>query len=893
MYRMKTHTALVLLISLFLSQDIFAQNTDAKAREEVKNGLSGFVKNFARVEENGKSFYIDTTGQYAFDRIYGADTFGTTDAIEQYRYELKKDPDGIPQTVFAVFREKDNKWGILAPDGKWILKPGYDLTDEVFRKYGKPRFNLDSDPPQLQQLSQFGNNYFLDGMHYAVKQGENWGVYNSKTREMTVPATYDRLDYCGGCGRKSDYVYAQKDGKWGIVSFNNKVLVPFWYEHTPMNMRSDEWVMSFKRNGAPVVVYIPTAKEFKDFTDAELIRGGLLRVRKDGKTGLVNAEGTELLPCVYDDIEEPFNLYSKGELPYLLLHRDGQTGLADLEGNIVLDTHFDDISIQGPYFVVSVEGMYSLLDRKGRQLLDPVYSDISSIKITHPDGPDTWIIVVKEGELYGFFDPETGLFVPPEFQNVKNASSGFSSYNKDPSLGLVEVTHEGKVGMYDLDGQVVMPVRYDKWDHYDKKYPALLIVENNEKKGLYDLGTGREIISPAYGHIGKPESGNLLRVSTRSYGGGKNGVYTIKGKQVLPVGYSKVAFLDNGWIQAETGDEYKNRLKGIFDAEGNTILPIKYDEITPLTSETWLLRSKGGYNLFRTKTQKSMVLDYPMVWKTGAPEVLLVAKDSVAAQLYNIEQGKAYPEKYSTYHYNGQKDTTYTRSLIGKFSSGLARVDKMINGKLKVGFIDTQAKTVIPFEYDVTSEEFKHGITLLGKEGADNRVPPVYGYADSTGQIIVSLKYHYYSNTDIDFKYITKDHLFLVEQDSENTDLAVIGLADHQGQVLLSPGYSAVYPFENEQGFLLKKGGRKYINGSFYSGHMPPEKFGMAGLHGKIIVPVELDDVILNRSMRHYETRVDLSFPVLCKKDGQWQYYTRNGTKLSRKGGEVIEFTEN
>ncbi|WP_170164518.1 WG repeat-containing protein [Sinomicrobium pectinilyticum] len=882
--------------------------------EETENGLSRFVNGYARVKQEGRSFYIDTTGRYAFDKMYNAKDFGTIHAEELYRDETKNAPGEIPETVFAVYRGKDDKWGILAPDGTWVLKPEYSYFDAAFRKYGKPVQDWNSAPvPSVSsRLARFEDYYVLDGKHYGIKQDGKWGVYDITVDKMIVPTAYDEFDYCGGCGLKSDYVYARRDGKWGIISFKNEVLVPFRYDHMHWNMRSDDWVLSFTRNSKPVVVYIPTAKEF---TDAEWMGGGLLKIKKEGKTGVVDRNGNTILPPVYDDIREPSFYFEEGPELHLLLLKDGLKGLANRKGNIILEPQYEDIRIYGNFFVAKMDGLYGLLNTRGEDVLPPGYDDIYPVDVKHSDDSVTRLFRLEEMESYGFFNPGNGVLVAPAFRKVQNAESGFYGDTDDVPLGLVEVGYDGMVALYDLNGNEIMPMQYEEWDHYDKNYPSVLEVTRKGKKGLFDLNTKREILPSVYGWIKKQDSLKLVAISTESYGGGKQGVFTVEGKQVVPVEYDEVRFLENGLIlvRKETNNNGMSiEVSGLFDTKGREVLPVKYETVSPLDENVWLLRKEQRHYLFRPQKRKIIPLDYPAVWETGSPEVLLVSKDSLSGQLYNVPERKAYSEKYGTYYYSDLEDRTNPISLIHRFSGGLARVDKVTGDRYKTGFIDTEGKTIIPFVYDIASDAVKHGMIMLGKGGSVNRVhgknkkeapgtgimekteaysDAVYGYADSTGQIVVPLQYDYYKS--INLSYINKDHMVLLKTDRKSMGETLAGLASHNGKVILSPVYSTILPFNNRRGFLLRTGGTRYINDVFYGRDVPPVKFGIADWKGKIIIPAELDDVAFNSVMNHFDTSVDMSFPVLCLKYGQWQYFTRDGKNLSWKAGDIIEFVGN
>src|SRR5699024_10219117 len=110
------------------------------------------------------------------------------------------------------------------------------------------------------------------------REGDKWGVYSKEKKELVIPIQYDKLDYCGGWGMKPDYAYALRDGKWGIVNFHNKTLVPFEYEFPGhQGMRSGNWVANLTKGDRELIINIATGKVYfeTDYQDLKLVNGFL------------------------------------------------------------------------------------------------------------------------------------------------------------------------------------------------------------------------------------------------------------------------------------------------------------------------------------------------------------------------------------------------------------------------------------------------------------------------------------------------------------------------------------------------------------------------------------------------------------------------------------------
>lgn len=74
------------------------------------------------------------------------------------------------------------------------------------------------------------------------------------------------------------------------------------------------------------------------------------------------------------------------------------------------------------------------------------------------------------------------------------------------------------------------------------------------------------------------------------------------------------------------------------------------------------------------------------------------------------------------------------------FSNGVAKVGKIVHGKLKFGLIDKDGQQVVPMEYDAMQDGFSDGLKVVGKLDVKHGKWS-YGFIDATGKVVIPLKF--------------------------------------------------------------------------------------------------------------------------------------------------------
>ncbi|SJZ78453.1 WG containing repeat-containing protein [Chitinophaga eiseniae] len=699
---------------------------------------SVFTNGLARIVTKEKSWFIDTTGQKVFDKIVAV--YHPVDSIVEGSIYSNTEKN-------MLIVSSNGKKGLVNEKGQWVLKPEYDTLEVRFNTYlavyrqGKMTY-ADTWGKLLVPL-QFEQVGILDDDRYDVKQQGKWGIYDVRRQQLVIPAVYDEFDYCGGCGRKSDYLYAKKNGRWGIISAANEELVPFAFDHSHSRMRSDEWVCSFRQNGKDVVVNIPRKKVYGEplYSQMEVIGDGMLKLQKDGHFGLINRQGEQVLDFVYDDISDPYGQFASG--PFLTIRKEGKTGIVDMNGRMVIPPSLDEeIICSDDYIVAARNGMYNVFDSAGKPLLKEDYSEIEPLKITG-GAP---LFALKQKALYGFFNPVNGKIVAPAFHEIDVISSG-------KSKGMVQVTYQGKSGLYRPDGSQLLPLKYSS---YELLNDHVLMVTTGAGTGLFDANTREEIIPAKFKYMSRlSQDSTLLSVTSEN----------------------------------ESGDP----VYGLYHISGKELAPPVYTYISALNQEHYLLTKEKTHAVLSLSTGKIAALPYTDVVPAHAAN-LLVVSDGRQSWLWNVVENKTVSPPFPMVR--KYEDDTVLTSPIGTFAFGVALLEK--NGKM--GVINTSGKEVVPVIYDGASL-LKQGVVLLARKNGDAWK---YGYVDTTGKLLVPLEYDYNVNGYI-YDYEDSTYLPLYKSEGGYSRAYKKGIAGRDGKVLVPAIYDRVFVGIGGTGFLADK----------------------------------------------------------------------------------------
>jgi hypothetical protein len=230
---------------------------------EIKRG-----ENFAVAELHGRKGLIDATEK----------------AIIPLEYEVLKRIDRYSGVLYIAAR--DGRYGIIGGNGKIVTPLEYDmitmsgggdfLIASKNNKYGLLKLDGTAFLP-FEYGEIVDNNSF-----FVVKKENKYGVLN-QSGELVLPVEYDLLNlaFCmDQYNRRQPYLLGAKNGKKGIIYINS------W--NSPLGFIYDD--------------LISTGKGDFSLRSGDLFYNSVIAV-KNGKYGVIEMNGQEVLPFVYDDMQ--------------------------------------------------------------------------------------------------------------------------------------------------------------------------------------------------------------------------------------------------------------------------------------------------------------------------------------------------------------------------------------------------------------------------------------------------------------------------------------------------------------------------------------------------------------------------------------------------------------
>ncbi|EDM34222.1 hypothetical protein PBAL39_17344 [Pedobacter sp. BAL39] len=791
--------------------------------------ISPFRQGYARISVDGKEHYIDVNGSKAFDYMV-ADAegkLGDKYDIQDYQKELLNE-DEMPQTVIPFMN--DGKIGVLSPDGKVILPGKYDKIDFTYQRYWK--LSLDGKQsmylPGWVLLPFFDEINYLDGRYFDIKQGNKWGIYDLKKKKIIINTAYEAFDYCGGCVKTSDYVYANKGGKWGIVGFDGKVKVPFEYDHQHHQMRSDNWIQSFSKNKVPVIVNIVSKKEFV-VQEQSCIAKGMLIYSEQGKFGAYDQDGKLTIPFIYDQISvEGAGAYQNFPGNYLIVTKGQFQGVVDLKGKVVIPPAYQQVKVCNQYFVLTSGNKTILADHNLRELLS-----VEGGKITYIDGSDEGgidpvpIFRIAKKAYFGLYFANNGKYYEPQFYDIGlDHNAGSKTYD------LIVGERQGIKTIFDLDGNILLPASYQGYTFLTQIGDQRVQIRRDEKIGLYDLDTQREVIPTLY----------------RDY-------FDFIGQ-------------DGQTVVCRSGDYESPHIELRSLKDGKLLTEKYYAEITSIDSVNFLLSDwkRNQYCLYDAVKKSITVLPYNFVAYIGSRQVLAVSAADGKAKLYNFRTSATLPAEYHFSFRNDPIATSADMPLLYPFKNGMA----IIGQDDKLGYIDERGKVVVPPTFDKAANYDSLGVAVVAKDSADTyRRYSRLGFLNKKGNFVIPLTSSYedafYDN------FFLAGKILLSNYNPENGELK-FGLADSTGKVFLETAYDQISSVKDDQYLLIKKG----------------RQYGLTDAEGKWVVPLGYDDLgVRVYDFYGYSSPVQL-FPMPVKEGDKWWYLNEKGGKLAIEGDRLV-----
>lgn len=427
---------------------------------------------FYIVEQNDKYGVISNTGKQLIPNEYYYIEYGSN-SHETF----------VKDTYFIIEIENGEKY--FDTKGREIQKPKDESEVNYNQEYTAPK----SGKKEISNDNPFGNvtKRIRD---FAIVQKQIDGTYKSgavdlEKQKLIVPVQYDFVNFdrfqrliAGNYILEKNYTLYDTVGKELFSGYENIEEVNGAY---------------FLQKENKTAVFDEDLKQVTDFIyERGFHYKGRILTKKDGKYGMIDLKGKEILPFEYDIMN--FIYYQVGSSqdlnPYVKATKNGKDGIFDFSGKILIPVDYNKIDTQisardknpsyyggeiaplentitedNQYFVVQKDRKYGLIGNDFKEILPTQYDEI--LKGYNDNFLHVYMRDENNKRKQGLFDVKRGkfLFEPQADIDLDFKEGKYIIYKKG-----------NEYAMYDLNGKQIIPFQSREINGVNEIYKGLKYV---------------------------------------------------------------------------------------------------------------------------------------------------------------------------------------------------------------------------------------------------------------------------------------------------------------------------------------------------------------------------------------------------------------------------------
>lgn len=258
----------------------------------------------------------------------------------------------------------------------------------------------------------------------------------------------------------------------------------------------------------------------------------ILRVSKNGKYGLIDFEGKEILTCDYDEITALTSVKNE-----FLVKKAGNIGLVNEKGQTIIPVQYKEIrtlkeGYNSEYIVINENDQYGIISTSGAILIEPKYEAIKYLN-------SSTMFAVKEANVWKLYNSESkSITIDGGYDDIIEVKNDNVIIVKDGKYGVINTNKEEKIAPQYEDLKFVFSIYY--------------IAKKDGKFGI--INTENEEIKP-FEYI------NMIYVENASFiQADKTETETVIFDSNLAQKVSGIVSevnIDKGYVKVYTNNEYK------------------------------------------------------------------------------------------------------------------------------------------------------------------------------------------------------------------------------------------------------------------------------------------------------------------------------------------------
>lgn len=343
--------------------------------------------------------------------------------------------------------------------------------------------------------------------------------------------------------------------KWGLIDAGGRIILPPAYD---------------------------AIGEFKHF--------GFAAMQRNGKVGLLDEQGKEVVRPVYEDLK----MIDSSRVAVM---DGGQWMIVDLQGRTVLEKGYERVKVlEGGYLAFMKGKKWGIVDDLGRSISAPVFDEVRQ-------EPQGYFLTLKS-EKYGLLAADGREIIPNSAESIQLQSD---------SLIFFQVN--GHWGAIDNAGKALVPPRFDGYQIVSDQFVKWVAAG---KAYLYSI--------PCSSLLTTGEYDNFFPFSRRfalARKGKQLGLLDWCGAPALDAIYDEIQPLSNKAFRVQRQGKW-----GIHAAQGKELTPLRYDYIAPPKGAVCIVKLNGRYGLLNTEGQE-----------IATPEYLRIEIEDNSAKAYRKSEG--------------------------------------------------------------------------------------------------------------------------------------------------------------------------------------------------------------------------------------------------------------
>ena len=348
--------------------------------------------------------------------------------------------------------------------------------------------------------------------YFPVYTSNKWGVINSKGETIIEP-TYDEAIVIPD-STKAVFICTY-DVNYDEGTYKTKVL----------NEKNEEIFTGYEQ---------VEAIENYDTDNILWYEKEVLKVKKDGKYGLIDLKGKQIADCTYDSINS-----LKGTQNSLLTVKEGKKGIVDNTGAVIIQNEYKNIEAltekyENGYIVQNDNGKYGVMNWSKTQAIEVKYDEVKNIYAS-----GKYYVVKEEGKLE-IVDTEGKTYFAGEYDDILGINGDYAIVKKNGKYGVMLISGNKSIIAINYP-----EIKYASGTNY--------IVKEGSKYGIINTD-GVKLVDFKYTNIVYRDIANFYEAN--------NDDYTVDlldsdmNLKLEGVIISNINLTD-GYMQLRMGDEYK------------------------------------------------------------------------------------------------------------------------------------------------------------------------------------------------------------------------------------------------------------------------------------------------------------------------------------------------